>query len=271
MIAEMIEKLESDAASSASHKEYCDKETAESKAKQADATADIEKLTTKLDQMSSKSAELKQQVAALQKELAQLASSQAEMDKMRQEEKATFTHDSAETKEGLEGVKAALKVLRDYYAQDAAHGSAGGAATGIVGLLEVVESDFSKALAEMTSIEENSAATYEADSQENEIDKTMKTKDAEYKTAEAAGLDKAVTEVTGDRANIQSELDAVNEYLAKLDDMCVAKAEPYAEKKARRDAEIAGLKEALQILEGEAVLLQQKRRSLRGVSRHVSA
>merc|ERR1719331_3741093 len=214
--------------------------------------------------MSSKSAELKAQVAALQKELASLASSQAEMDKMRQEEKATFTHDSAETKEGLEGVKAALKVLRDYYAQDAAHGSAGGAASGIVGLLEVVESDFSKALAEMTSIEENSAATYDADTKENEIDKTMKSKDAEYKTAEAAGLDKAVTEVTADRANVQSELDAVTEYLEKLDDMCVAKAEPYAEKKARREAEIAGLKEALQILEGEAVLLQQKtKRSLR--------
>merc|ERR1719163_1945578 len=95
MIAEMIEKLESHAASSASHKEYCDKETAESKAKKADQEADIEKLSTKLDQMSSKSAELKAQVAALQKELAQLASSQAEMDKMRQEEHATFVHDSA--------------------------------------------------------------------------------------------------------------------------------------------------------------------------------
>merc|ERR1712091_214328 len=149
--------------------------------------------------MSSKSAELKQQVAALQKELAELASSQAEMDKMRQEEHATFAKSSAETKQGLEGVKAALKVLKDYYAADAAHGSAGGAASGIVGLLEVVESDFSKALAEMTSIEGNSAATYDADTKENEIDKTMKSKDAEYKTAEAAGLDKAVTEVTADR------------------------------------------------------------------------
>merc|ERR1719310_2521279 len=220
--------------------------------------------------MTSASAELKEQVKALEAELAKLAKSQAEMDAMRQEEKATFTKDSAAIKEGLEGVKQALKVLKEYYAQDKSHSSADGAASGIVGLLEVCESDFSKSLAEMTSIEENSAATYEADTKENDIDKTMKTKDAEYKTAEAASLDKAVSEVTGDRANIQSELDAVNDYLAKLEDMCVAKAEPYAEKKARREAEIQGLKEALESLEGAAMLLQQQRRSLRGISRHVA-
>jgi len=270
MISEMIEKLEKDGAAAASHKEYCDKELAESNSAKAEHETDIEKLTTKLDQMSSASAELKEEVKVLQKELAKLAKSQSEMDAMRQEEKATFTKDSAAIKEGLEGVKQALKVLKEYYAQDKSHSSADGAASGIVGLLEVCESDFSKSLAEMTSIEENSAATYEADTKENDIDKTMKTKDAEYKTAEAASLDKAVSEVTGDRANIQSELDAVNDYLAKLEDMCVAKAEPYAEKKARREAEIQGLKEALESLEGAAMLLQQQRRSLRGISRHVA-
>merc|ERR1719502_1164027 len=268
MISEMISKLESNGAAEASHKEYCDKELSESNAKKADQEADIEKLSTKLDQMSSRSAELKEEVAALQKELAQLASSQAEMDKMRQDEHATFVKDSTETKQGLEGVKSALKVLKDYYAQDASHSSKDGAASGIVGLLEVCESDFSKSLAEMTSIEESSAATYEADTKENEIDKAMKTKDAEYKTAEAAALDKSVSEVSGDRANVQSELDAVNEYLAKLADMCVAKAEPYAEKKARREAEIAGLKEALESLEGASLVQLHRRVSLRGVARH---
>merc|ERR1719181_2298463 len=270
MISQMIEKLEKDGAAAASHKEYCDKELSESNAKKADQEADIEKLTTKLDQMSSRSAELKAQVAELQKELASLASSQAEMDKMRQEEKATFEKDSAETKQGLDGVKMALKVLKDYYAKsDKGHSSADGAASGIVGILEVVESDFSKSLAEMTSIEENSAATYEADTQENTLDKTMMEKDVEHKTAEAASLDKSVSEVSADRSSVQAELDAVVEYLGKLEDMCVAKAEPYEETKRRREEEIAGLKEALEILSGEAVLLQTKRTaSLRGVSRH---
>lgn len=269
MIADMIEKLESSGQADATHKAYCDKELSESKTKKGEQEYEIEKLSTKLDQMSSRSATLKEQVAVLQKALADLASSQAEMDGMRNKEHSSFVEASQETKQGLEGVKMALKVLRDYYSKgDKAHSSADGAATGIVGLLEVVESDFSKALAEMTSIEESAASTYEADTHENEIDKTMKSKDVEHKTAEAASLDKAVTEATADRANVQAELDAVNEYLGKLEDMCIAKAEPYEEIKRRREEEIAGLKEALKILDGEAVLLQSKRRALRGISRH---
>ena len=44
-------------------------------------------------------------------------------------------------------------------------------------------------------------------------------------TKEAAGLDKAVVEATNDRATTQAELDAVEEYLRKLEGMCVAKPE----------------------------------------------
>jgi len=55
--------------------------------------------------------------------------------------------------------------------------------------------------------------------------------------------------------------------LKKLEDRCIAKPMPYAEIKARREAEIAGLKEALQILDGQAALIQTKH-SLRGVHRH---
>ena len=51
-------------------------------------------------------------------------------------------------------------------------------------------------------------------------------------------------------------LDAVNEYYSGIKARCIAKAETYAARVARRTAEIAGLKQALQILDGEAVLLQ---------------
>merc|ERR1719247_1671476 len=141
-------------------------------------------------------------------------------------------------KAGIEGVKKALSVLKEYYAKDGkSHGAAEGAGSGIIGLLEVCESDFTKGL--------------------NEMAVTMKQQDVKYKNKEAAGLDKSVSEATSDREGAQSELDALNEQLDKLAKMCVAKAEPYAERKARRESEIAGLKEALEILEGEAVLLQQ--------------
>jgi chromosome segregation ATPase len=272
LIADMITKLEDAASADSSHKAYCDKELAESSAKKDEKTTDIEKLSTKIDQMSARSAQLKEQVATLQKSLADLAASQAEMTKLRQEEHAVFTKEKADTEQGLEGVKMALKILREYYAQeDKAHSAAEGAATGIVGLLEVVESDFSKGLAEMTAAEDSAAASYDAGTKANEINKATKEKDVEYKSKEATGLDKSVAESTSDRSGVQAELDAVNEYLLKLEDMCISKPDTYGERKRRREAELAGLKEALQILEGEAVLLQQKTRMLRGIRVHTKA
>merc|ERR1719414_2020681 len=97
---------------------------------------------------------------------------------------------------------------------------------------------------------------------------TMMTEDVKYKSQEATGLDRAVEEATGDRSNVQAELDAVLEYLKKIEEECIAKAETYEERKARREAELAGLKDALKILSGEAVLLQRSsRHSLRSIRR----
>merc|ERR1719261_921415 len=119
----MLEKLEKDGKADASQKAYCDKEMGETKQKKLEKQYDIEKLSTKIDSMAAKSAKLKEQVAELQKQLAGLASSQAEMDKIRSEEKALYDKNSAEMKAGIEGVKKALQVLRDYYAKQADHGA----------------------------------------------------------------------------------------------------------------------------------------------------
>merc|ERR1719498_1903439 len=101
---------------------------------------------------------------------------------------------SAEMKVGIEGVRKALQVLKDYYAKSDSHGAAEGAGSGIIGLLEVCESDFTKGLSEMTAEEETAAAEYDAYCKEDEIAVVKKTQDVKYKTKEAAGLDKNVSE-----------------------------------------------------------------------------
>merc|ERR1712078_864628 len=160
----------------------------------------------------------------------------------------------------------ALKVLKEYYSSaDKAHGSSDGSGSGIIGLIEVCESDFTKGLAEMTATEESAVSEYEKLTKENEISKASKSQDVKYKTKESKQLDKDTAETGADKATVQEELDAILTYLKGIQDRCIAKAETYAEIVKRRDAEIAGLKEALSILDGEAVLLQRgATRKLRG-------
>jgi len=268
LISDMIARLEKDADDDASHNAFCNKEMSETTAKEQEKSAEVAKLTTKIEQMSARSAQLKSEVASLQKALADLANSQAEMDKIRADEKALFTKNRAEMEKGIAGVKKALKVLEDYYAKgDKAHAAHEGAGGNIIGLLEVCESDFEKQLTEIVASEETSASTYETETKENEIETASKSQDVKYKSKESTDLDKAVADASSDRAGVQTELDAVLEYLGKIKEQCVAKAEPYAETKRRREAEIAGLKTALEVLEGETMLLQTAKK-LRGVRPH---
>ena len=133
--------------------------------------------------------------------------------------------------------------------------------------MEVCESDFSKELAELRSNEQSAVAAYESQSKENKMAKTEKSQDVKYKDKEAVSLAKSASEATADRKGLQAELDAVLETLKNLDDRCSEKAESYGDRTAARAAEIAGLKEALEILSSEA-FLQSGRKSLRGVARH---
>jgi hypothetical protein len=271
LIRNLIERLEAEGEADATEKSYCDKEMAYTEDKIAFREEIIAKLSTSIDSMSAKSAQLKEHVAVLQKQLADLARAQAEMDKLRAEENAAYKTNSAEMEQGIAGVRQALKILRDYYAQDGkAHGAAEGAGNSIIGLLEVCESDFTQGLAEMTAAEDTAAKDYDMQTKENEITKTKKDQDVQYKTKEAKSLDKQTAEATNDKATTQTELDSVNEYYKSLQARCVAKAETYEERTSRRAAEIAGLKQALEILNGEAVLLQRssKHATLRGVRRH---
>merc|ERR1719183_512095 len=155
LITDMIATLEREAEEDASQKAYCDKEMSEATAKKDDLTAESDKLSTKIAQDKAASAKLKEEAATLQKELASMASAKAEADKLRSDSKASYEKNSAEMSQGIKGVQMALKVLKDYYASgDKKHASADGAGSGIIGLLEVCESDFTKGLAEMTAEEE---------------------------------------------------------------------------------------------------------------------
>ena len=125
-------------------------------------------------------------------------------------------------------------------------------------MLEVVESDFSKTLTEETVAEDEAQASYDKQTQSNKITKAMNEQDVKYKTAESKSLDKSVAEYSSDKGGLDTQLAAVLEYSEKLDAQCIAKPENYEERKKRREAEIDGLKEALQVLEEQTAFVQKK-------------
>jgi len=266
LIMDMLSQLEAAAEADASQKAYCDKEMSETAEKKEDKSSVVDSLTTKIAQRSAASAKLKEEVATLQKELASMTKAQAESSQLRQEETAQYLKFKPEMEQGLRGVQAALKVLKEYYAKDQSSGES----NGIIGLLEVTEGDFSKGVAEMTVQEETAQAEFEEETKAFEVEKAAKEKDVQYKTQEFKGLDKAVTELSGDLSGSQEQLDAILEYDAKVKKQCVAKPEPYEVRKEKREAEIAGLKEALTTLENESFLQTSSKRRLRASHRHMA-
>jgi len=273
LIQDMIEKLEKEAEAEATEKAYCDEQMAKTEAKKADLEEVIAKLTNKIEKNTAHSTALKGEVKQAQEDLANLAKTQAEMDKIRAEEHENYSVAKSELEEGLGGVRKALKVLRDYYggeaaeeafmqqpAKPAAFKKAEGAGGSIIDILEVCESDFANNLAKEETEEADSAANYEKTTQENKVERATKEQDVKYKTQEFTALDKENSELSGDKDTASSELEAVLEYYAKIKERCIAKPETYEERKARREAEINGLKEALSILENEAAFMQRSRK-----------
>merc|ERR1719156_214849 len=274
LIEDMIEKLLKEAQEEASQKAFCDEEMGKSKTSQAEKTATIEKLQTRIDGAEATIAELTEAVKSLEAEVAAIDKAQAEATSIRTKENADNTAAISDFRQSADAVVAAMGVLKSFYEGSAlvqtnskttksARPSFGGAKTdagsGIISVLEVAESDFTRLLAETETAEDAAASAYEKSSEENKISKTTKLADAKAKKSEIKSLTVQLGHSKEDHASTSTELDAVNAYIDKLRPQCEEKAMSYAEKKAAREAEIAGLKEALEILSGTGLIQSRSR------------
>jgi len=260
LIESMIEKLMKDAAEEADAKAFCDTEISSSRAKQKDLSSKVDMHTVRIEKASAAKAKLAEQIKVLNAEVAALDKGTAEATALREAEKAEFEKASAEYSTSAEAVANAIGVLQEYYANGAFVQTAqrqpefGGAksdiGTTIVEMLEVAESDFTRLLAEATAAENAAADAFAKLSQKNAVARAAKVSEAEGKAAEAKSLEMSLLNYKEDRASTTKELDAVLTYLDKLKPQCETKVMSYAERKSRREAEISGLKEALEILEG---------------------
>lgn len=269
LIRDMVTRLIVEAQEEASHKAFCDKETADNEAKRDKLQAETDKLSTRVEKATAGVATLKGEIAELQSALASIAKSQREIDSLRSGEREEFVKAKADFEQGLDGIRSALRILREYYAKQGesaliqqpittTHVQATDSASGIIGILEVAESDFARSLAESQAAEDDAQEVYTKTTQENKVSTATKKTGVEGKTQEVQRLEQQIGNATSDRDGVQEELSAVLEYLEKLRPQCTVKVESYESRKERREQEIGGLKEALNILENEFAFTQQK-------------
>merc|ERR1719160_2344065 len=111
--------------------------------------------------------------------------------------------------------------------------------------------EFRKTVKENAAEERENVKAYETLMQENKV--ATATKEAEIKGAESQikSLDVTITDSGEDLKMVNKEKGAIEDYIAKLKPQCEGRVVPYEERKAKREAEINGLKEGLSILEAE--------------------
>merc|ERR1719247_3686329 len=167
LIQELIERLLTEAANEANQKGWCDKATADATQKRTYASDKIASANAKMAKLAALSDKLGEEIATLTDEIKALKDSQAEAEKNRSDEKAENANTVKEADAGLAAVKMAIDILDKFYktsakaevdlslaqgplddAPDAgfkngeAYQGAQAESGGIIGMLEVIQSDF---------------------------------------------------------------------------------------------------------------------------------
>merc|ERR1719171_1293321 len=202
---------------------------------------------------------LKEQISTLNMEIAEIDSGMKEATDLRTKEKTEFDASSAEYKQSADAVANAIQVLQSYYSQGsfvqaraAQAPELGGAKSDIgstiISMLEVAESEFTQLLSEATAAENAAASSFEKLGKKNTFARAAKIEEVKGKGSELKSLEMNLLNYKEDRETTGKELDAVLAYLDKLKPQCETKVVSFDERKAKREADIAGLKEALAIL-----------------------
>merc|ERR1719335_1114994 len=275
MIKDMIAKLEADAAAEGDQKAWCDSEMEKATSKRDENIGEMEGDLAAKTTAESKVAKLEEEIQTLLSEIAELNKALNEATQLRNKENAKTL---ADANAGLAGVTKAMKILKDFYdnafiqtgekykppkgdasgntvgdlAPDTFSGDFAGnqdAASGIIGQLDVIKSDFEGTIAATKTAEDEAESEFQDYKSETETDIADKesmvdTKEGEVKTETATAFD-AKADL---KEHTELKSDALAE-LAMLKPACVDTGSDYAEKVARREQEIESLKNAYVILD----------------------
>jgi hypothetical protein len=268
MIEALLARLKEEALAEADHKQWCDEQLKENKLKREKKTSAVNLLSAEMEERQGQIDTMASTLATLAKEQQDLNKAVSEAEAQRNAEAKENADTIADAKAGQRAIKQALVVLKEFYASQGGEDAAllqsqqvpemkeykgmQSEKGGVIGMLEVIESDFARLEADTTAAEVSAArdhATFMADATAD-----LKQKhDAEVKTK----LEKDQAEFDQGRTNkelkaVEEELAKANEYYETLKPSCLEVHVSYEERVKRREEEIAALKQAHEILESKS-------------------
>jgi len=278
MIKDLIVKLMEEANAEAEQKGFCDKELDTNEHTRKEKSEAVVMLTAEIDELTASVAALAEQITELTKAVSELdaAVAKATSERTMEKEKNTITIKDAAAAQTA--VAQALSVLNEFYAKAASATSfaqdyaaemsaqpeasssepykgMGGAAGGVVGMIEVIQSDFARLEAETSASEVEASKEYDEFMTDSKVDKVQKSSDIEHQSESQQSQEQALQEKKVDLEGTQKELDAAMAYYDKLKPTCVSSGPSYEDKVAARKAEIESLQTALQVLNGEEIAM----------------
>merc|ERR1719456_1151988 len=241
MIQDLIYRLMEEANAEATQKGWCDEELATNKQTREHKSKEVDTLTSEIDALEAEIAKLTEDVKELSAAIAELDKAMAHATELRTAEHEKNTATVADAKDAQTAVAQALTVLKDFYAKAAAatallqkkqspppifeepYKGMQGENGGVVGMLEVMESD-SKAAEAAAQTE------YDEFMHDSEMDKTAKEKDVEHKTIKKQDDNEALVTAKDDLESAKKELAAAMKYFDKLKPSCVDSGVSYEER-----------------------------------------
>jgi len=274
MIKDLIVRLMEEANAESEHKGWCDTELTSNKQTRETKTQEVDSLTSQHDQLVADIAKLGEEIAELSTSISEIDAAVAQATEQRTSESATNKETVADSQEAQTAVAQALAVLKEFYAK-AAEATAlvqqqapeddapetfnspykgmGGESGGVVGMLEVIQSDFARLEAETSSSEAEASKEFDRFSAESSKDKAVKNTQLDHRTRGKTTKESDLNDATKDLKATQEELDAALAYYDKLKPSCVDAGVSYEDRVQRRQDEIQSLQEALRILAGEDI------------------
>lgn len=279
LIEELIYRLLNEAKEEATQKGFCDTELGKSRHERDERHNQIYKLLANIGTQKAHKEFLEDEIEELEATVKKLTADLDEATKLREEEHDENTEQIDTAKEGLEAVTEALKVLKDFYKkaakgksllqvnvsaspidEDAPELAFGGENTGnqdraggVIGMVEVIQSDFDRTVRQVTQEEAESQADFVQFERTSKSD--IKGKETKVKL-DKQDLKSTKTSLKKNKEDLKTETDLLDDCLKGIEELkpvCIDTGMSYTERVEKREEEIEALKDALCMVDPDDV------------------